>query len=146
MAIVTQILQGFNLLAATLRHFRFFRAPRENPSPFLYFLSLIGSGTWYFSIATIRDLSVLITPIFTIYCLYLIVKKLNSAQAHAEPSIKGPTVYNSKININLWLSEIEEYLDAKRINRDMDKRDAVLDKLDTRTRATIQKLIDNNKL
>ena len=96
--------------------------------------------------ATIRDLSVLITPLFTIYCLFLIVKKLNGTQAHAEQSIKGPIVYNSKININLWLSEIEEYLDAKSISNDTDKRDAVLDKLDTRTRATIQKLIDGKKL
>ena len=125
----------------------------NRPSPITYFLSFLAPSTWFLDFSTIRDISYLIVLFLILIILYLIVKKIQEGPAAAQNHFhdhraqnQGPTVYNNKLSIHIWLSEIEEYLDANCIKNDRAKCNAVLMKLDTRTRATIQKLMDAAKV
>jgi len=125
----------------------------NRPSPYTYFLLFLAPSTWFLNFSTIRDISYLIVLFLILFILYLIVKKIQEGPAAVQnfyqdhrAQNQGPTVYNNKLSIHVWLSEIEEFLDANCIRNDRAKCDAVLTKLDTRTRATIQKLMDAAKV
>ena len=47
------------------------------------------------------------------------------------------------MNISVWLNQMEEYLDAKKLQSDKQKQQAVLERLDKTSRSTIQALIND---
>ena len=79
--------------------------------------------------------------------LYVLWKKLNKLeQTEAKPSNKStsPTIYNNTMSIHVWLSEFSDYLESNKLKTDKQKQEAILEKLDIRSKNVIKKLIENN--
>ena len=57
-----------------------------------------------------------------------------------------PPTYNTQMSINLWLHDINEYIENSKINNEQDKREIILKNLDKTSRNLIQKMINDKKI
>ena len=77
------------------------------------------------------------------YLLYTISEKIKENKTDQ----KAPPVYNNNnMNIAVWLNQMEEYLDVKKMHSDKQKQQTILEHLDKTSRSTIQALINDKTI
>ena len=59
---------------------------------------------------------------------------------------RTPSTYNHDTNINVWLNQVDDYLDMNKIKADKQKQETLLLRLDRTNRLALQKLIDNKTI
>ena len=117
----------FKAFKATLATFlNIIQMQYNRPSLFTYIFSFLAPSTWFLDLSTIRDISYLIVLFLILITLYLVVKRIQEGPAAVQNHYhdhraqnQGPVVYNNKLSIHIWLSEIEDYLEANCIRNDI---------------------------
>ena len=96
--------------------------------------------TTWFSIGTISvlDAAILTALVILCYSYYKIISRLTSSN---DP--QAPKTFNNSLNFNIWLNQVDQYLDDLNIKSDNSRMDIVLSKLDASSRQTIKELIKN---
>jgi hypothetical protein len=96
---------------------------------------------WEYRFAAIIQIISLTVACMLIYFLWQTIKQ-HTNKANTIP----PPTYNTQMNINLWLHDINEYIENIKINNEQDKREIILKNLDKTSRKLIQKMIDDKKI
>ena len=99
---------------------------------------------WDYRLSFIRDLTLVIVVAMLLYMLWSVIGKQICEQS-SEAS-RGPTIYNNTMSIHLWLNELNDFLDSKRISSERDKQATVLNHLDRTSKGIIKKLIDEKRI
>jgi hypothetical protein len=76
------------------------------------------------------------------YIFYKIVNKLTNSS----DTPQTPKAYNNSINVNVWLKQVDQYLDETNTTSEKHKINLVLYKLDTKSKRTIKELIDSKAI
>ena len=127
--------------------FLFQKAPtiEQEPASQSIFTTLWESG-----LSVFRDLVYMAIVALAIYCMWKHIKRLHQLEQNdfrtADPDTKSPTIYNTNNNIHIWLAQVEDYLDAKKIVSDKAKQKVVIDKLDKTSRLIINDLVQQKKI
>ena len=119
-------------IGASIKHlFNFFTANSKQQST----LDKIGLGS-----ITIIETLILAAFIIFGYAFYTIVKSFK------EPRIEQPKPYSNSMNFNIWINQVEQFLDESKITSDKAKIDTVVNKLDSQSKQTIKELIQNKTI
>ena len=95
-------------------------------------------------ISTITILCILAVIFVTIICyiLYKIVNKINCNN----DTPQAPKAYSNNINVNVWLNQVDQYLDDTHTTSDKRKIDLVISKLDSKSKRTIKELLTSKAI
>ena len=74
------------------------------------------------------------------YAVYTIIKHSK------DPKIEPPKAYSNSLNFNIWFNQVEQYLDESKITSDNKKMEAVISKLDGRSKQAINDLIKSKTI
>ena len=96
---------------------------------------------WEYRFAAIIQIISLTVACMLIYFLWQTIKQ-HTNKANTIP----PPTYNTQMSINLWLHDINEYIENSKINNEQDKREIILKNLDKTSRKLIQTMIDDKKI
>ena len=99
---------------------------------------------WDYRLSFIRDLTLVIVVAMLLYMLWSVIGKQICEQSSG--ASRGPTIYNNTMSIHLWLNELNDFLDSKRISSERDKQATVLNHLDRTSKGIIKKLIDEKRI
>ena len=89
--------------------------------------------------------------IMMIYFLWTIIKKQTSSgsivtTATTNTSQHTPTTYNNQMSIHVWLNELNEFIEANKINKEEEKQATILNHLDKSSKNIIKISTDNCSL
>ena len=82
---------------------------------------------------------ILVVLMLGFFC-YTMINKIHTTTP------KAPSSYNHDTNINVWLNQVEDYLDVNKIKSDKQRQETLLLRLDRTNRLALQKLIDNKTI
>ena len=100
---------------------------------------------WQYRLAFMRDVILVTVAGMMLYLLWKIIKKQTSNE-NLNGSASAPTIYNNTMSIHLWLNELNEFIESKRINSEQEKQATVLNHLDKTSKNIIKKLIDDKRI
>ena len=83
--------------------------------------------------------------------LWTIIKKQTSsgsivATATTNTSQHTPTTYNNQMSIHVWLNELNEFIEANKINKEEEKQATIHNHLDKSSKNIIKKLIEDKRI
>ena len=104
---------------------------------------------WEYRLRFVRDATLTSMPIMMIYFLRTIIKKQTSsgsivATATTNTSQHTPTTYNNQMSIPLWLNELNEFIEANKINKEEEKQATILNHKSSKN--IIKKLIEDKRI
>ena len=71
----------------------------------------------------LRDVALLIAAIMIIYMFYVLIKKQQNDDSNGSSAkITAPTTFKNTMNINVWLSNMNEHMESKNIKSDASKQ------------------------
>jgi len=106
---------------------------------------------WEYRLGFVRDATLTSMAIMMIYFLWTIIKKQTSsgsivATATTNTSQHTPTTYNNQMSIHVWLNELNEFIEANKINKEEEKQATILNHLDKSSKNIIKKLIEDKRI
>lgn len=101
--------------------------------------------TWFTQHFTTLALLCIIIGTFITIILYLIYKIVNKLNNQTDTT-QTPKTYNNNLNFNVWLNQVDQYLDETQTTNDKRKIDFVLSKLDTKSRRTMNDLLQSKAI
>lgn len=127
-------------------HFGYFYEPE--PGWFEQSVSVV--TTWIYTVWNARfwigiQLVIVTITIMLLYLLWHTIKKQISTQPTSSAQ-QTPPAYNTQMSINVWLSDINEFFETSKINKEKEKQEHILKHLDKSSRKIIQRLIDDKKI
>ena len=102
-------------------------------------LSFLYTIWGYRPVLTIEFTLIAVIGMLSFVC-YTMLQKINITTP------KAPNSYNHETNINVWLNQVEDYLDVNKIKSDRARQDTLLQRLDRTNRQALQKLIENKTI
>ena len=104
---------------------------------------------WDYRLTIFRDVMILVLAAMIIYMFWTIIRNQREPammSAKAAATVTAPTTYNHSTNIHVWLNELNDYLDQKKIINETEKQEIVLERLDKTSKNTIKRLIDEKRI
>ena len=153
---MSEVFRGINAIMSTMQAIgtlSYFSTPvpKEKPvePPSTY--QHIQTALQHAFTLTVKDATLIVYTVLVTYFICRLFKRTKTEKPvvqEARPQVVsiGPTIYNGNMNIQIWLSEVQEFIEANRVKDDNTKQEIVLARLDTKSQATIQKLIESRKV
>ena len=102
---------------------------------------------WTNRLLFLRDVTLLIAAIMIIYMFYVLIRKQqNEDRNGSSAKITAPTTFKNTMNINVWLSNMNEHMESKNIKSDASKQALIMNHLDKTAREIMQSKIDSKKI
>ena len=127
----------FNFIQTIYRFLTFAESPAQDTTSIIF--QIINSIWGYRPVLTAEFTQIIVVGMLCFIC-YTVVNKIHATTP------KQPSSYNNDININLWLNQIDDYLDVNKIKSDKQKQEAILQRIDKTNRIALRKLIDNKTI
>ena len=98
---------------------------------------------------TIGFITFVVMGILTIIAITVIVcSKIikNTKITENDQTAKLPAIYNNHVNFNIWIKDMNNYLDTNGIINDKQKQETLLKRLDSTSQAMVRNLIKEKKI
>ena len=106
-----------------------------------------GQSLWTYGFQTFINLIMIVGLCAFIYLIYIVLTTIqNGSKNNATSEVKSLTVYNNTMNIHIWLTQAEDYLDRQNISSDKKKLEIILDKIPNPGRNIMSTMITEKQI
>ena len=119
--------------------------PRWYESSWFTIIAVI-TAIWEYRFVFMRDLTILCLVCMVFYMFNVILKQHRGDTLINKSTLAAPTTFNNTMNISVWLSEINEFLESNKIINDSAKQKTVIDKLDKTNKILVKEIIESKQI
>lgn len=122
--------------------------PKQWHEVFWYGILEVIYSVWSHRLQLLIDGTLLIAAVMIIYMFYILIRKQTESadKNNSTASVSAPTAFKNTMNINVWLNNMNEHIDSKKIISDTKKQEIIMSHLDKTTKEIMQRKIDDKKI